>query len=226
MAVRVATWNIHKCVGCDGLHRPERILAVLRRLDADLIGIQEFDSRPRAGRRAVTPRDFGEALQRHVLIAPTLAEGGGFHGNLLLSRWPALEWRQLDLIAGGEPRALLLARFDTPEGRLDFGVTHLGLTPLLARRQARRLMAGVSPRAATVLVGDFNGWLPGLGGLPVLRRHFPHGGRARTFPALLPLLSLDAVLATPSLGVEAVSAVSTRASDHLPLVARVRRMPG
>jgi endonuclease/exonuclease/phosphatase family metal-dependent hydrolase len=226
VSLRVVTWNIHKCIGCDGAHRPERIFAMLRQLDADLIGIQEFDSRRRAGRSAVTPGDFGDALRRHVLAAPTLPEGDGFHGNLLLSRWPALQWRQFDLIAGGEPRTLLLGRFDTPEGRLDFGVTHLGLTPLLARRQARRLLAGISPRAATVLAGDFNGWLPGVGGIPVLRRHFTRGGRARTFPSRLPLLSLDAVLATPPLSVEAVSAVNTRASDHRPLVARLRRVPG
>ena len=39
-------YNIHECVGGDGRRDPERIAAVLREIDADIIGLQEVDARP------------------------------------------------------------------------------------------------------------------------------------------------------------------------------------
>ena len=38
---RVATYNIHKCQGFDRRIRPERIIEVIRELDADIVCLQE-----------------------------------------------------------------------------------------------------------------------------------------------------------------------------------------
>ena len=38
--LRVVTYNIHKCVGLDRLRRPERVVKVLKEIDADIIGLQ------------------------------------------------------------------------------------------------------------------------------------------------------------------------------------------
>ena len=42
--LRVVTYNIHKCVGLDRLRRPERVIKVLKEIDADIIGLQHFHS--------------------------------------------------------------------------------------------------------------------------------------------------------------------------------------
>ena len=39
------TWNIHGGIGPDGLHDLERMLAVIRRADPDVLALQEVDSR-------------------------------------------------------------------------------------------------------------------------------------------------------------------------------------
>jgi endonuclease/exonuclease/phosphatase family metal-dependent hydrolase len=39
--LRIATYNIHRCRGIDGRTRPERIAAVLRSIDADVVALQE-----------------------------------------------------------------------------------------------------------------------------------------------------------------------------------------
>ena len=44
--LRVVTYNIHKCVGLDRLRRPERVIKVLKEIDADIIGLQEVVSIP------------------------------------------------------------------------------------------------------------------------------------------------------------------------------------
>src|SRR5712671_616297 len=39
--LRIATYNIHRCRGLDGRTRPERIAAVLKSIDADVVALQE-----------------------------------------------------------------------------------------------------------------------------------------------------------------------------------------
>ena len=41
----VASYNVHKCRGADGLFRPDRIAAVIAELGADVVAIQEADRR-------------------------------------------------------------------------------------------------------------------------------------------------------------------------------------
>ena len=41
MTLRIATYNIHRCIGRDGIEAPERIAAVLRDINADVMALQE-----------------------------------------------------------------------------------------------------------------------------------------------------------------------------------------
>src|SRR5512133_2807616 len=43
-AIRIATYNIHKCRGMDRRIDPDRIAEVIRQLDADVIALQEVVS--------------------------------------------------------------------------------------------------------------------------------------------------------------------------------------
>ncbi len=40
--LRVATYNVHACVGTDRRHDPERVASVVSELDADVVALQEF----------------------------------------------------------------------------------------------------------------------------------------------------------------------------------------
>ena len=40
--LRVATYNVHACIGTDGRHDPDRVAAVVGELDADVVALQEF----------------------------------------------------------------------------------------------------------------------------------------------------------------------------------------
>ena len=46
MPLRIATYNVHRCIGRDGTESPERIAAVLREIDADVVALQELAHRP------------------------------------------------------------------------------------------------------------------------------------------------------------------------------------
>ena len=40
--LRVATYNVHECVGTDGRQDPDRIASVVSELNADIVALQEF----------------------------------------------------------------------------------------------------------------------------------------------------------------------------------------
>jgi endonuclease/exonuclease/phosphatase family metal-dependent hydrolase len=109
---------------------------------------------------------------------------------------------------------------------------HLGLALLERRRQARQLVDEVlgDPvlKGPRVMLGDFNEWTRGLT-TRLLGRHLKsvnlrrHLRWARTYPGIMPLLSLDHIYFDPSLELEKLTLHRSRtalmASDHLPLVA-------
>src|SRR5205823_1082208 len=43
-SLKVATYNIHRCVGIDGRYDPARIARVLKEIGADIVGLQEVDT--------------------------------------------------------------------------------------------------------------------------------------------------------------------------------------
>ena len=230
MQFTAATYNIHKCVGRDGQFSPARVGAALAELAADIIAVQEFDNRARHQRPDVVPEDLASPLDMHCIAQPTMEDPrGGFHGNLLLSRYPIGDVRHVDLgRSGAEMRRAILARVELPAGKVAVVATHLGLSIPGRRRQARVLVDAVDAFAAEhpiIMLGDFNEWLP-IGGCDgILADQFDGGARQRTFPVKLPLFPLDRVWVRGGLAVEALRVHRTQAtaeaSDHLPVVADV-----
>jgi hypothetical protein len=45
LTISVASYNVHKCVGNDGVFDPDRVLEVVLELDADIVALQEADQR-------------------------------------------------------------------------------------------------------------------------------------------------------------------------------------
>jgi endonuclease/exonuclease/phosphatase family metal-dependent hydrolase len=83
--MKIATYNVHKCVGAGRTFSPSRIAAVIGEIGADIVALQEVDRR--FGRR--TGLLDMQALQHHgmhLLTQSDLPDGHGFHGNALLVR--------------------------------------------------------------------------------------------------------------------------------------------
>lgn len=223
--LRIATYNIHGCVGSDRRYAPDRVAAVLNELDAAVIGLQEVDTR-RSHHESLHQLDYIQKATGLTAVAgPNIRSARGDYGNALLSRWPVAAVRRHDLSwSRREPRGALDADLETPAGLLRVIVTHLGLSWRERRQQVRGLLQAVAPLAdrPTLLMGDFNDWLP-RGGLQFsrLERFFPAGFGGRSYPAPFPLLALDRIYAHPApLQATAcvhATALARRASDHLPV---------
>ena len=229
MPIVVATYNVHRCTGGDGTFDPERTLAVLRELDADVVALQELQWRP--GDAIHLLEEFAQSLGYTALAGPTLLRADGHYGNAVLTRLPVRDSVRIDLsVPGREPRGALNALLETPTGPLRLIATHLGLRPYERRMQMRRLLILDRGQAsATVLLGDLNEWF--LWGRPLrwLRARFGRTPSPPSFPARWPLLALDRIWVEPRLSLHQLGAhaspLARTASDHLPLRAVLELPP-
>lgn len=249
-ALKVATYNIHRCYGTDGRYDPRRVAAVLKEIDADIIGLQEVDATLNATpfeRRTQyrftdpLPKDLPEPsghTQLEYLAAATglhpvegylIHNRWGLFGNAILTRHPVTDVRRIDLtVRGGRSRrGAIDVGMTIDQKELRFVVAHLGVTLWERHFQVGRLLKalGEDRTPLMVMVGDFNLWVSML---PKLRRFYGrlgHAPFARTFPSRMPVLSLDRIWSQPAAALQEVHAhktpMSLVASDHLPLVGQV-----
>ena len=81
----VASWNIHKCRGPDGECRPDRVARVIGELGADIVVLQEVDTR--FGTRTGLLDEAHLAGMGLTLLGQSDHPGGhGWHGNTILVR--------------------------------------------------------------------------------------------------------------------------------------------
>jgi endonuclease/exonuclease/phosphatase family metal-dependent hydrolase len=232
--LRMVTYNIHKCRGMDRRIRPDRILAVLNAIGADVIALQEVLSRPGG------PPEIDQAgyFARHLGMQLAMGENrrllGAAYGNAVLSRFPLHSSFNYDLSVGGrENRGCFRTEvLYSPACRLQVFNVHLGTGFFERRRQAQILLRQLSANKGThtprVILGDFNEWTKGLTSR-LLAGHLraadvrSHLNWRRTYPGLFPVLYLDHVYYDPALHLESLkldrSAPALLASDHLPLIA-------
>jgi len=226
MQLKLATWNIHRCIGRDGVMSLQRCAAVLRDIDADLVALQEVESRPGHARDALA--ELARETGTRAIAGMTMAREDAHYGNALLTRLPLDQVRRHDLsIPGREPRGALDVDFAADACQVQLIATHLGLRPAERRAQVQRLipLLQVGSRDLVVLLGDLNEWFLWGRPLRMLHRIFPETPHRRGWPAWAPLLSLDRIWVHPRRAMVSLTAYRSTltriASDHLPLVAEI-----
>lgn len=223
MRIRVATYNIRKCVGLDWKRKPERVVGVIDELGADIVVLQEADRR--FGKRLAALSHL-HLTETHWTPAPlALHDGGiGWHGNAILVREgiEVEETHRLELPVL-EPRGAVAADIVADGHRLRIVGAHLGLTGGMRVRQAHRIVEALErlPERPTIITGDMNNWQHQTGCIAVFASHFRLVPPQPTFHATRPVAALDRIALSGGIDLIAQGVVregeARRASDHLPL---------
>ncbi|MBZ6379721.1 endonuclease [Pacificimonas flava] len=227
--MKVASYNIHKGIGLDRRRDPDRILHVLDEVGADVVALQEADRRFFSRRAVITPERLEASGWRHVPFHMK-PESLGWHGNAILVR-DGIGVRHAEplWLEGLEPRGAVLAELDTALGPFRVVGMHLDLSGLYRVRQVLRLVEVIDVRSPlpTIIMGDTNDWNRGrLAAMDRVPSHFRSAPCGPSFHTRRPVLALDRILYDRDLelvncGVHR-TALSRRASDHLPIWAELK----
>ena len=159
--LRVLSWNIWWRFG-PWQRRQPAIAATLKRLDADVIALQEVWSDDTANHAA----ELAAGLGYHHAFAPSMEIRGFGLGNAVLSRWP-IEKSASTMLHGeegsSERRLALHAEIAGPRGPIPMFCTHLNWRfehSHIRQRQVAdlaRFVDGMRPwKFPPVVCGDFN----------------------------------------------------------------------
>lgn len=242
----IASYNIHK--GMSFFNRRVVLHDLRERLhgiNADIVFLQEVQGQHlrRAWHHGNWPAEpqhefLAGGLWHDMAYGRNAVYEHGHHGNAILSRYPILKSENIDISAHAfESRGMLHCELDVPGlGQpLHAICLHLALNEAGRRKQmhqmAARIRAVVPDDAPLIIAGDFNDWrrrtCSYLSQELGLREVFDlaHGQPARSFPAVLPMLSLDRIYVR-GFGVEAANVLHgqhwRRLSDHAALTAQIR----
>lgn len=240
--ITVATYNMHK--GMSALNRQvqlKQMTQALNRLAADVLFLQEVQGQnlKRAQKHADFPslphyQVLGDALTYHQSYGKNAEYAERHHGNAILSHLPLITKNNVNISVNKlEQRGVLHCEIQPQNWELPLVClcAHLNLREPDRVKQYQAIYDYVSehihPDSPLILAGDFNDWrhrsCENLGENLGLREVFAsQGHRPKTFPARMPVLSLDRIY-TRHLDIVASrshrDSVWRQLSDHLPLSA-------
>jgi endonuclease/exonuclease/phosphatase family metal-dependent hydrolase len=236
--LRVATYNVHGCVGTDGHRSETRIAEVIASMSVDIVGLQELDlGRARSAhvhQAALIASQLGWSHYFH----PAMRTGNEQYGNAIISRFP-IELQRTAELPGNAPwycreqRVAIWMKAQTHLGPVHIINSHFGLGRGERRLQAQLLIGtdwlGAIPQTEpAILLGDLNS-VRSSSAYRLLAtqlrdvRTFVRPAKAfRTFPTRFPSLSVDHIFVNTRLTPTELTVhrmpLARFASDHFPLL--------
>lgn len=235
--LRVLSYNVHSCVGGDGILSVERIAKVIAKSGADIVALQELD----AGRRiqgADQAAVIAAELEMHFHFHPVCGIDTQCFGNAILSAYPMRIVRAEMLPALRkdsllEPRGILWVEIDFHGKKIQVINTHLSIWgPELEIQMKYLLGPAVMGRLEIgqdfILCGDFN-MTPDSKFYRQITSHLKEpknlSGKKipNTWTGQWPVRRLDYIFTKEAIKSHWVHLPRTRleryASDHLPIAA-------
>lgn len=226
--IRLAAYNIKHGRGMDNRVDLERVAAVLRKLNPDLIALQEVDRGCSRSGKVDQAAALGKLLGMHHRFAQFMGFQGGLYGMAVLSRFPVEKVIRHQLAPGAEPRCALevIVRPAKSAPPLSFVSIHNDWTKEPFRlAQANDLIRGLTERKnPIVLAGDFNAE-PGAASLIQLKKagfmFLAKKNNGNTFPSPAPTIEID-YFATRGISYKVPPLTQVHdervASDHRPIL--------
>lgn len=240
--LRILSYNIHKGFSFSNARFILNLIKrAIRKVHPDLVFLQEV-----VGHHQLHSKKYrhwplssqfeylADELWPHFAYGKNAVYSAGHHGNAILSKYPILEWENLDISTNTfENRGLLHATISIPQAHFSVNLicAHLSLFEMDRKKQitklCQRIQHAVPTQAPLIVAGDFNDWREVATSTLREQVHLEeafsqlHGEHARTFPSWLPLVCLDRIYYRGFTPVSATRLSGTpwrRLSDHAALL--------
>jgi endonuclease/exonuclease/phosphatase family metal-dependent hydrolase len=231
--LRVMTYNIHVGVGMDKKLDLQRIADVINQEHPDLVGLQEVDRGVKRTEGLDEIAELARMTKMEYAFAHNLDYQGGQYGVAILSRFTILkvDHRKYENKREAERRGMIRIEVKVNNRTLSFATTHLDYQYEDGRVfETEQLLEFLKDQTGPlIVVGDFNEEPKGDAYklmMPKfadawLRSHAE--GDGLSYPADKPAKRIDYIFYRVNDDVRAKRAwvVSTRASDHIPVMAEL-----
>ena len=236
-------YNIHAGKDAGGVDNLDRVAAVVREAGADIVLLQEVDRRTTRSAGVDHAAELARLTGLQMAFGKSLDYQGGEYGIAVLSRWPITAHTTHDLPveppqtrSGGslEPRAALRVTITSPSGPVTVINTHLDASreDRWRRQEITRLLALAAEAggaSGSLLVGgDLNSTPESEVQEEVRRAGFRDSwslcgrGNEMTYPADSGVKRIDYLYLSAGQSCDTATVIDTKASDHRPLLVRVR----
>lgn len=244
MNLKILTYNIHK--GFDWNNKKyflKEVKELVRESRANLVFLQEVVGEShKIKKKGLIDTQFeylADSVWTHFSYAKNAVYDHGHHGNLVLSEFPIINWKNINISTNNmEKRGLLVCQIALPTEKptsLYVLCAHLDLFNRGRQLQYEKIKEVVldlnlSENDPLILAGDFNDWDKKSvkileTDLKLVEAHKSlHGTFAKTFPALFPLFTLDRIYVrnmTVKHSYVLPKGSTHHFSDHLPLFCEV-----
>lgn len=233
MELTFLTYNIHRAIGFDRKYKLERIIETCRDVDADIVALQEVDQFAPRSKGEDLAHLIAQNLDMHYELGLNVRLQKGHYGNATFSRYPIEQAHNFNITWGiKKKRGCLITSIGLPHAKIAIFNFHMGLARMEQVRQKKKIVHSDHmerlARVPMVLLGDTNDRTTRLSHsfLESGFRDTCPGKGHNTFPAYAPILRLDRIFVTQQWDVVEHRVVRNKltriASDHLPVVARLR----
>lgn len=166
--LRILCYNIHYGQGNDGVYDLERLAAVIKAVDPDLVALQEVDVMVRRSGQVHQAEELGRLTGLDVYYGPTQHFEGGLFGNAVLTKLPVsrvwiqpLPYTEATPELTTYPRGFVAVTVKAPGGKdVRFVSTHfqhnVEADRVAEAEAVNRYLAVESEKIPTILAGDIN----------------------------------------------------------------------
>ncbi len=232
--LRVMSYNIHHGEGLDQKLDLERIAALIRDANVDVVGLQEVDRGVERTAKRDLPAELAKLTGMTVHFENNFPFQGGEYGNAVLSRFPAkrVTNTRYKMLHVGEQRGVLQVVLDVKGRDVLFLNTHLDYKPNEPERDLNvaelKGIVAAAGRMPVILMGDFNAF-PSSRPIVAITAFLSDTwtlvgqGDGFTIPVKKPTKRIDYIFITPeTITPVAMKVLHSEASDHLPVFAELR----
>ncbi len=154
-SLRIMTFNIQQGYSQTGIKNFIGQLETIRKVNPDILGLEESDDARISGGNSDVVRFFTERLNYYSYYGPKTVVGT--FGVALLSRYPIRNARTFFMYSSGEQTAAIEAQISVGVKTFNVLVTHLGNDgPVVQQEEVLAEVDKLNSNSDTILVGDFN----------------------------------------------------------------------